>query len=417
MPLGGQTHRSASSRASRDDGLACVLGEVDLVRALALGGIRSAVVAQPGNPARYSRAAVRVLEWVDPATHPEALVERLLAFGRAQSERPVLYYDGDWDLLVVSRYRSRLGQAFRFVIADEVLVETLVDKARFQTLAERLGLPVPAARRLSLFNGGGMDVELRFPVVVKPLTRRHDLWRAHAAAKALHIEDGSALASVAARLAADGIEGLVQEVIPGPESRIESYHVYVDDAGAIAGEFTGRKLRTHPRGYGYSTAVAITDSAEVTAVGREVVRALGLRGVAKLDFKRAPDGRINLLEVNPRFNLWHHPGAVAGVNLPAMVYCDLTGLPRPAAALRPGVRWCSLAHDHQAARAESLGLGRWLMWALRCEAKSGFAWRDPLPLARAAFWRIRRRLRSRPSQQHDHSPAGPPPAGGPTSAR
>src|SRR5215470_19812901 len=40
-----------------------------------------------------------------------------------------------------------------------------------------------------------------------------------------------------------------------------------------------------------------------------------LTGVAKPDFKRAPDGRLLLLEINPRFNLWHHLGAVAGVNL------------------------------------------------------------------------------------------------------
>jgi hypothetical protein len=55
-----------------------------------------------------------------------------------------------------------------------------------------------------------------------------------------------------------------------------------------------------------------------------------LTGGAKLDFKSAPDGRLLLLEINPRFNLWHHLGAVAGVNLPALVYADLVGLPRPA---------------------------------------------------------------------------------------
>ena len=55
-------------------------------------------------------------------------------------------------------------------------------------------------------------------------------------------------------------------------------------------------------------------------LGRTLVQRLGLRGVAKFDFKRAADGRLFLLEVNPRFNLWHHPGALAGVNLPALVF-------------------------------------------------------------------------------------------------
>jgi D-aspartate ligase len=389
---GGRSRAAASDRRM----LACVIGEIDLVRALALAGIRSAVIAQPGNLARYSRTAVTAFDWVDPWKEPDALVERLLEFGRAQPEPPVLYYDGDWDLLLLSRHRARLREAFRFVVAEADLVEALVDKARFQALAERLELPVPPARRLSAVNELSSAIDLRFPVVVKPLTRQHATWKPLAGTKAVHVESPAALSALRARLVGTVPEVLVQEAVPGPESAIESYHVYVDTAGEIVGEFTGRKLRTYPRGYGYSTAVTITQSEEVIAHGREISRRLALRGVAKLDFKRGPDGRLLLLEVNPRFNLWHHPGALAGVNLPALVYADLVGLPRPAPArLRSGVRWCSLAHDLQAARAHGISRTRWLRWALACEAKSGFAWDDPLPLPRAALWRLRRLARTR----------------------
>ena len=388
----------AASRLAGKDGrpVACVLGEIDLVRALALAGIRSAVVARRSYPSRYSRAAEPAFEWIDPWNHPDALVERLLEFGRAQPEPPVFYYDGDADLLLLSRNRERLGESFRFVVADADLVETLVDKARFQDLAERLDLPVPPARRLSTTNEppGGMD--LRFPVVVKPLTRQGPRWRPLTDTKAIHVETPAAMDALWPRLAETVPEVLVQEAVPGPESSIESYHVYLDANGETAGEFTGRKLRTHPPQYGYSTAVAITQSEEVTALGREISRRLGLRGVAKIDLKRGRDGRLYLLEINPRFNLWHHPGAIAGVNLPALVYSDLVGIPRPATApLRPGVRWCSLAHDLQAARSEGIPATRWLGWAIGCEAKSGFAWDDPLPLLRAGLWRLRQMARAR----------------------
>jgi len=47
-----------------------------------------------------------------------------------------------------------------------------------------------------------------------------------------------------------------------------------------------------------------------------------------------------MLEINARFNLWHNPGAVAGVNLPATVHADLTGRPRPSLGpVRPGATW------------------------------------------------------------------------------
>ena len=70
----------------------------------------------------------------------------------------------------------------------------------------------------------------------------------------------------------------------------------------------------------------------------DVVARLGFRGVIKLDFKEDErDGCLYLLEANPRFNLWHHPGAIAGVNLPALVYSDLVspGSARPAELREP----------------------------------------------------------------------------------
>ena len=138
----------------------------------------------------------------------------------------------------------------------------------------------------------------------------------------------------------------------------------------------------------------ITDSSDVRDLGRDLMERLGLRGVAKFDFKRGPDGRLHLLEVNPRFSLWHHPGAVAGVNLPALVYADVMGLPRPAVSkARPGVRWVHMAHDPLAARETGMSPIRWAVSAFRSEAKSGFSWDDPFPLPRAALWRLLHRLR------------------------
>jgi len=123
-------------------------------------------------------------------------------------------------------------------------------------------------------------------------------------------------------------------------------------------------------------------------LGRALVKRLKFSGVAKFDFKRGPDGRLRLLEVNPRFNLWHHLGAVAGVNLPALVYGDLIGAPRPnIGPALTGVRWCKPWKDLSAARAAGIPLAEWIPWVFRCGAKSGLAWDDPLPLIGATVRR------------------------------
>jgi D-aspartate ligase len=386
--------------ASAHKPLACVMGDIDLVRALGLAGIRCAVLARPGSPALYSRFNRRDLSLENVSDRVEDRVESLMRFGAAQPEPPVLFYQDDSQLLLVSRHRERLGQAFRFVIADSTLVEDVVDKVEFQELARRLHLPVPAALRVHPAGSSPAAIDLHFPVIIKPLFPR-DRWATIAGwHKALPIGTPEQLRELWPRLAAADLNLLVQEQIPGSEARIESYHVYVDREETIVGEFTGRKIRTYPESCGHSTALEITDAGDVAALGRAIVQKLKLRGVAKLDFKRGPDGRLHLLEINPRFNLWHHLGAAAGVNLPALVYADATGLPRPnVARARTGVQWCYFPKDLPAARAGGMPISTWLLWVLRCEAKPLLTWDDPMPLLRGAWHRwfsrggLRRTLR------------------------
>lgn len=370
--------------------LACVMGGTELVRPLGLAGVACAVVTERHNPVSYSRFVRAVIEWPDAGAEPEALVARLLRFAAAQPSPPVLFYEQDPQLLLVARHRDRLARGFRILLPDPALVEALVDKGRFASLAERLSLPVPPTRRIDPARSHAGELGLRFPLILKPLTRREDWAAIGGEAKALMVENPAALRDLWPRLATakDGL--LAQEMIPGPESAIESYHVYVDATGAVVAEFTGRKIRTFPLALGHSTALEITEARDVVTIGRDVVERLGLTGVAKLDFKRGPDGRLHLLEVNPRFNLWHHLGAVAGINLPALVHADLAGLPRPptAARARAGARWCWPTKDIHAARAAGIPLAAWLPWALGCDAKAVLAWDDPRPVLNSGLRRM-----------------------------
>lgn len=368
------------NRRSDFRSMACVMGDMNLVRPLGLAGVSCAVVAPLGDPTTYSRFVRVVLPWESFSKNLDGLADRLLRFGAAQEEPPVLFFEEDSHLLFVSRYRERLGEAFRFILPQVALVEDLVDKTRFQPLAERLGLPIPASRRIRPCPGSApVSIDLRFPVVIKPLRRRSPWDLIAGNSKAIELATEKAFRELWPRLASNEMDLLVQEMIPGPESCIESYHVYVDHRGEIAGEFTGRKIRTYPPSCGHSTALQTTDAEDVAALGRALVRKLDLHGVAKFDFKRDPDGVLHLLEVNPRFNLWHVLGARAGVNIPAIVYADLTGQSRPPSAkARPGVRWCTLPSDLFAARAIGLPMWSWLPWVIRCEVTSHINWDDPV---------------------------------------
>jgi D-aspartate ligase len=394
----GRVHRSASRVASAtrwaagdgDEGArACVIGDIDLVRALGLRGIRSSIVAPPADAARFSRHTREVLPWHDPWEQPEALVRELLRFAERQSEPPVLFYQDDASLLLVSRERERLAKAFRFTLPAPALIEDLVDKERFQHLAFRLDLPVPMAQAIDPARGPfPTDFAIDGPFVLKPLTRRPARWAPIAGErKALEVASPEALRELWPILANAGLRLIAQALVPGPETGIESYHVYVNAEGERVADFTGRKIRTFPATFGDSSALEITDAPELLELGRELCDRLRLRGVAKFDFKRKPDGGFALLEVNARFTLWHHPAALAGMNVPGLVFDDLAGrrhsAPVPAAIA--GVKWCKVWTDHAAARASGIPFTEWLAWALRCEAKRAIAWSDPLPLVEAGL--------------------------------
>jgi predicted ATP-grasp superfamily ATP-dependent carboligase len=371
------------------------MGNTDLVRPLVASGARCAAIAKSGAPVRYSRFVSSVVDWPeDSKGDDEQILRRLLDFSARQPEPPVLFYQSDGFLLFLVRHRDRLSSGFRFISADPEQVVDLIDKARFNEVATSLGLGVPAT---AVLNPAVQDMptteEMPYPVIVKPLMRSYGYWDSvEELRKVLRVDTPVQMRALWPRLAAMGQDVLAQQLISGPETMIESYHVYVDDRGEIVGEFTGKKVRTHPVEYGQSTALMITDEADVIAEGRKAIEALGLRGVAKIDFKRDPAGRLWLLEVNPRFNLWHYPGALAGVNLPALVYADLTGQPRPAVGpVRAGVCW-SHPWDFLAAREWGVPLGEWLSWTRRCEARSLLSRDDPMPMIGRFFWQVRRKL-------------------------
>jgi CelD/BcsL family acetyltransferase involved in cellulose biosynthesis len=273
----GKQKMAVSAAAQTRPPLACVMGDMDLLRPLTLAGIPCAVVTRRGVPSLYSRAARYRFPWDDFSADAAGLVEALVSFASTQPERPVLFYEEDAQLLVVSRFRERLAQAFRFVVAEAQLVEDLLDKARFQALAQRYGLPVPAGRGFDPAAIEPAELGLNFPLLIKPLTRLEPWNASFGLHKALNAENAEELRRLWPRLRALGIGLLAQELVPGAEARIESYHCYVDQRGAIAGEFTGRKIRTLPLAYGHTTALEITEATDVARQGRAIVERLALR--------------------------------------------------------------------------------------------------------------------------------------------
>jgi predicted ATP-grasp superfamily ATP-dependent carboligase len=122
----------------------------------------------------------------------------------------------------------------------------------------------------------------------------------------------------------------------------------------------------------------------------KLMRFLGYRGIASLEFKYQPkDGHYYFIEVNPRLPWYSALFAEAGINLPYLAYLDLTGRPHAEAfkaVQRNGVYWISLEKDLYSSLMRKgnrlANLMQWFRFATSAGARDWFDWRDPLRFLR-----------------------------------
>jgi len=376
-----------------------LLGGLNIVRALGMAGIPVIIASsQRRKPSMASRYCSGVIE-LPPITERSAVVETLVEKAKKFGDRIPLFYDNDDRLALVQDYRAALAPQFALLLNEPGLADALVEKARFQALAERTGLPVP--RRLDWET---LEAE-RGPVLVKPKTRtgwdhssvRRQLFGGAGKARIFGNGREARAAILAPSLAAQLADQLsFQEYVPGGDDAIWSFHGFAAPGGEVLEWFVGRKIRTWPALTGDSSYLRLARDERLVALGRDIARRLGLVGVFKMDFKRsAESGRFYLFEINTRFNLWHYLGASAGVNLPQVAYRYLLSGERPLhAEADTEVRWLSLHYDWRAYKElrarRSLTLGRWLLsLAHRPMVYDLFSWSDPRPFLRHWTAKIR----------------------------
>jgi predicted ATP-grasp superfamily ATP-dependent carboligase len=313
---------------------------IAVIRSLGRRGLH--VIAadhDPGSPGFRSRYAAEQLLLPDPATAPEAVVEKLhaqAAAGRVDLIVPV----SDDVLLPLARGRERFAGLCALAIPDADALAQVADKAATMELARRVGVPVPAGA-LVTSAAQALDAarELGWPVVLKPVTSRV----VHADGVE-RFEVAYADGPEALRAAMEAFEGrcrvLVQRYHAGEGHGVE----LLLGAGEVLMSFQHRRLHEVPITGGASAlreSVALDD--ELLGHATRLMRALRWTGLAMVEFRVGPDGPV-LMEVNGR--IWGSlPLAVkSGVDFPlglAALHLGprLNGAgPVPAATPEIGVR-------------------------------------------------------------------------------
>jgi D-aspartate ligase len=368
---------------------ALLLGGLNLVRALGLGGVPVIVASPhadwPAAASRYARGSLLL----PPLEQRDALLETVVRTGErladALGRKVPLFYGEDDYLSLIQENHAALTPFYGLILNDTEVARSLIDKERFELFARRRGLPAP--RRLAWEELEGWYA----PVLVKPKVKTG--YEHSAIFQRLFAGVGKA------RMFASGPEItamplarqlrhelLFQEYVPGGDRDLWSFHGYGDESGALLASFIGRKIRTYPALIGQSSYLELAHDPSVAFLGRHIAARVPLKGIFKIDLKHdALTGAWRVLEINARFNLWHHLAARNGLNLPRIAYDYLVYGRRPAlAGYRTTHRWLALRADYRAyrdlaARGE-LGAVAWLRSLAEApKVYDVFSWTDPVP--------------------------------------
>jgi len=114
-------------------------------------------------------------------------------------------------------------------------------------------------------------------------------------------------------------ELLIQEYLPGDEYTVD---VLSDLSGVPLLAVPRARLETKD---GISSKGRVFRDAEMERLCLDIARHLGLKGPTCVQLKRAADGRLKFLEINPRIGGGSMFTTLAGVNMPMLLVMMATG--------------------------------------------------------------------------------------------
>jgi len=301
-----------------------------VTRNLGRQGIKVRVSNVPNSWAASSRFCADSFPARKGLTLVDHWKELLLGEGGGRFHGQVVFACNDSALEFLADNRDALLAHYLLVDSEPGLQRALLDKKETLALARQAGVPAPNFWSIKdASDVEGIRDEIRFPVMVKPL-HSHKFNRIFGR-KLFIVESGFDAVAEKIRLSHEhGMEVMVVEMIPGPDSLSASYNTYIDSAGNSLYHFTKHIIRRFPVNRGGACYNLTEWLPEVAELGQKFFKGIGFKGIGNVEFKRdLRDGRLKIIESNARFVAAHELFVRSGAPSDFLVYCHLTKQPLP----------------------------------------------------------------------------------------
>lgn len=395
--------RHMGSKPTADKVPALLIGSTGLLRSCREAKIPFYVGSDIGeNPTLFSFHSVKNVRFSEYQSG--RFVEELIAFGKSVGRKLAIFGDDDRATLSISRSRELLEPHFYFNFPEKERVEELLDKQRFASVAEGLGLPVPKSVRAECPDEViSKAVRLDFPLIMKPWYQ--DAWwhpdfvrivGGHH--KAIRCETDNDLVSVYKKVMQINPNVIIQELIPGDDSQHFSINMYLDRSGSLNGYFIGHKHRLYPIHAGRASYVETIKNDEILELSKEIASKLNIKGFCNIQYKRNSKTReLQIIEMHPRISYWGFLSTASGVNLLSIGYRDMLGIEViENTDYRVGVKFIDLKRDIKALlqyrRTGEWTIPRWIRSFSGKKVFDIFSFRDPLPFIMDVWFEFKKKL-------------------------
>lgn len=281
--------------------------------------------------------------------------EVLLRFAREHAGRTlVLVPCGDNYTKMLVRNQDELREHYRFSIMTPELFELLGTKERFYGTCQKHGLAFPATCEVGPEDAEGFEPPFDFPVVVKP-SNSVAYWNCDfpGKKKVFVVQTADELARILSGVYSSsyGDRMIVQDFVPGDDSRMRVMNCYSDTSGRVKMMALGDVLLEEhtPEGIGSYGAIMTGCDQGIAERIRGFLDEIGYVGFSNFDLKYDErDGSYKLFEINPRQGRSSYFTTASGKNLARYLVRDVVyGEERPLemATLDDEVLWTMVPLD------------------------------------------------------------------------
>jgi predicted ATP-grasp superfamily ATP-dependent carboligase len=274
----------------------------------------------------------------NPDLEPDAWLGFMLNLAGEHKQRPVLIASADQFVTAISKHADILKSHY-ILSTGTALHGALAEKRTQYKLAWEHGMPMPRTEFVScLEEVQAFGRGAAFPCVIKPNHFRE--WQRFPAdhplsyQKVAVVNDASQLCESYKLASAITPEVILQEVIQGNDIVKSVYLSCYDGQSRRIANAMFRELRCDPMWFGPASVTEPFFDQEVDRICDNFLKSMGYSGICEIEVKRdTRDGRVKLIEANPRLSGGGDAAPYAGVDLCWLHYLDLIG--RTAAPVSP----------------------------------------------------------------------------------